>query len=551
MRDRRHLLIIPLAALFAVIPLILHGCSCGHDFTFHLHNWMEVASQWHQGIPYPHWSFTSAWNSGEPVFVFYPPISWALGALLGLFLPWSATPTVFTWITLTIAGLTMHRLAREFTTPTTALIAATAYLSNPYMLFTAYERTAYAELLAAAWLPLLLLAILRPKPTVPRIALPIALLWLTNAPAAVIGCYTAAFLTVLRIAFIYLKKQDLSPLRLALTTAVGTLSGLALAAFYILPAAYERRWVGLELANTGGMRIQDNTLFHRMGDPAHDAVLHLVSIIATILLTATAIFAIAALIRHKTKRLSTLLTITAGLIALLLTPLSLAIWRHAPQLPFLQFPWRFLTVTATLAALLLALALPKIPRTAAILAALLIPAALIQPAIKHFRQFCFSEDAVATRATLFRAGTGVEPTDYTPLQSDPEQLAHNAPPYWLSTDPQAPAPNAYIASDDAPPNPALLSHDTRPIHDRTHLHITAPTAGFAIINLRDYPAWRVQPATPHIRRDDGLLAIHVPAGPTEITLTYTHTADQLTSDAISILAAAALLTLRRRKHLAR
>jgi len=38
-------------------------------------------------------------------------------------------------------------------------------MANPYMLFTAYERTAYAELLAAAWIPLLLLAVLRERVT--------------------------------------------------------------------------------------------------------------------------------------------------------------------------------------------------------------------------------------------------------------------------------------------------------------------------------------------------------------------------------------------------
>ncbi len=68
------------------------------------------------------------------------------------------------------------------------------------MLFTAYERTAYAELLAAVWIPLLLHAILREEVTIPRIAIPIALLWLTNAPAAVMSCYALALLAVVRIA---------------------------------------------------------------------------------------------------------------------------------------------------------------------------------------------------------------------------------------------------------------------------------------------------------------------------------------------------------------
>ena len=209
----RRLFLIPLAALIAVMPLIHHGCSCGHDFDFHLVNWFEAAKQFGHGNLYPHWAYTPAFNAGEPRFVFYPPLSWILGALLGLLLThlpgvseaagWSAVPILFTWIALTLSGLTFYRLARTFAGPNTALLAATLYLANPYMLFTAYERTAYGELLAAPWIPLLFHAILRDRVTIPRIALPVALLWLTNAPAAVMGCYTLALLAVIRLIATY------------------------------------------------------------------------------------------------------------------------------------------------------------------------------------------------------------------------------------------------------------------------------------------------------------------------------------------------------------
>ena len=54
------------------------------------------------------------------------------------------------------AGTAMYRMARELERFAGKLraIAAAIYVANPYMIFTAYERTAYAELLAAAWIPL-------------------------------------------------------------------------------------------------------------------------------------------------------------------------------------------------------------------------------------------------------------------------------------------------------------------------------------------------------------------------------------------------------------
>jgi uncharacterized membrane protein len=173
--------VLPLAALLATLPLLLHGVSCGQDLGFHLQSWIDAASQLRHGH-YPDWTITPAWNAGEPRFLFYPPLSWLFGALLTLLLPMAATPIAYIFLTLTAAAFSMHRLARSFAGPHAALLAAILYLANPYMLFNSFERSALAELLAAVWIPLLLLAILRPRPTVRGIAVPFALLWLTNAP---------------------------------------------------------------------------------------------------------------------------------------------------------------------------------------------------------------------------------------------------------------------------------------------------------------------------------------------------------------------------------
>ena len=321
-RARLPYLLIPLAAFLATLPLLLQGCSCGHDFDFHLLSWMEAARQFTHGNLHPHWAYTPAYNAGEPRFVFYPPLYWMIGALLGLLLPWTWTPIAYTWLALTAAGLALYHLARDFASPGAALVAAVLYTVNPYMLFTAYERTAYAELLAAAWIPLLLHAILREKVTIRRIAIPVALLWLTNAPAAVMSCYALALLTAIRLATnpgaphldsemwasrasaIAPAHSEISntptqtPRRLAFNAITGTILGIALAAFYLLPAAYERRYVQIAMAIILNMRIQDNFLFHHTTDALHDQVLHTASLIAVVLVAVMVLALTAAYIRH-------------------------------------------------------------------------------------------------------------------------------------------------------------------------------------------------------------------------------------------------------------
>ncbi len=546
-RDRLPYILLPAVALLAIVPLLLKGCSCGHDFDFHLLSWMEAARQFTHGNLHPHWAFTPAYNAGEPRFVFYPPLSWTLGALLGLILPWAATPIVYTWLALTACGLTLYRLAQEFASPTAALLTAAFYMVNPYMLFTAYERTAYGELLAAAWIPLLLHSILRRRVTIPGIAIPVALLWITNAPAAVMSSYALALLALLRV----ISTTPAAPrhrnfpaqLQLALTTSAGAALGLGLAAFYIIPAACERRYVQIAMAIIPSLRPQDNFLFHRFGDAAHDQVLHTASLIALVLLAATVAALAAAYFRQRpcladSFPLPALAILTAA-IALLLTPLTAPIWNHAPELAFLQFPWRLLAILAAVLGLATARALSPlrlrtIPSTAAVLA---LAAALTYPAYTFFHQTCDPDETIAARETLFHANRGAEPTDeYTPSTADNDSLAQLNPPYWLSTNPDAKAPP-----------------DSTPGTAPTNLHLTSSTDQTLILNLRDYPTWRITLnhtlITARKERDDGLIAIPVPPGPSDVAIAYAQSPDQTVGDIITLISIALLLTLcRERSH---
>ncbi len=174
----------------------MRGNSCGHDFDFHLLSWMEVARAWHTGLLYPHWVQEANYGAGEPRLIFYPPASWLLGGLLGVIIGWHAAPVLFVLLALLGAGGSMYLLAREWAPPDAAAFAACLYIANPYTLFVAYERSALGELLAGAWLPLMVLFALRKRSSIALLGLSVAALWLTNSPAAVIGSYMLAVLAL-------------------------------------------------------------------------------------------------------------------------------------------------------------------------------------------------------------------------------------------------------------------------------------------------------------------------------------------------------------------
>jgi uncharacterized membrane protein len=550
--DRRHYVLLPLTALLAVLPLILRGCSCGHDFDFHIISWFEAARQFSHGVVHPHWAFTPAWNAGEPRFVFYPPLSWTLGALLGLVMPWTWTPIVYTWLALTAAGFALHYAVRSFTTPSAALIAATAYIVNPYTLYTAYERTAYAELLAAVWLPLLLYGAMRGRVTIPRIAIPIALLWLTNAPAAVMGCYALAIIALLRLALSFRYSEDLPErLRFVATTTAGTLLGLGLASFYIVPAAYERRFVQIAFAILPGMNPQDNFLFRHTADADHDNVLRTASWLALVFLALTAAILLYVQLRSArpdtvpapprrtddavTPHLPLLLVALTLLIAFMLTPVSALLWNYLPQLRFLQFPWRLLAILAVIFAFGVALVFSRIAVRPG-LTALLLAAVFIPPAYSSFQQLCYPEDTLPERLSIFlSANPGTDPTDeYTPTTADNDALAQANPAYWLTND-ESSAPARTL-----PPAPA--PHQ---------LNLTLADPQILVLNLRDYPAWAVtrngSPVTTRLHRDDGLIAFALPAGASHIEIAWRSLNDQRIGyllSALSLLLLTGILALR-------
>ena len=178
-------MIILLAAFVAIVPQLLRGNSCGHDFDVHLVSWLDCVNAWHHGILYPHWASSPNYGAGEPRFVFYPPLTWMLGAALGLILPWHLVPIALTFLTLAATGLATRALALEALDDLPATLAGCASLFSLFTLFTAYERSAFPEFAGGFWLPLIILFVdARPQPSpVPHPFAPFAKGWETDCAA--------------------------------------------------------------------------------------------------------------------------------------------------------------------------------------------------------------------------------------------------------------------------------------------------------------------------------------------------------------------------------
>ncbi|PYS32675.1 MAG: hypothetical protein DMF75_11400 [Acidobacteria bacterium] len=322
--DRQSLTAIFLVALIAtgvVAPMFFLGNASGHDFQPHVAGWMDAAAQWREGILFPRWAQWANSGFGEPRFIFYPPGSWMLGAALGSVLPWKVVPGAFVWLTLIIAGISMWKFAGQWLSPTQAIAAALFFAANPYHLSLIFYRSAFAELLASALFPLMLLGT-----------------FVSNAPAGVIATYSLALsLTVSCIV-----SRTIRPLFLG---GLSMLAGFGAAAFYLIPAWWEQRWVQIAQIVSTAYDPEKNFLFTRVNEPEFIQFNWKISAVALGLMLFTGLgISLSFRQRRAWPKVWWTLTVLSVACATLMLPPSAWLWRHLPKLRFLQFPWRWLLV---------------------------------------------------------------------------------------------------------------------------------------------------------------------------------------------------------------
>lgn len=454
-----------LKSYFVVIALILIFLLSSYSFFqtsfFHVHDFThgariaEMARALDEGQFPVRWSANFGYGFGMPLFNFYAPLPYFIGALffkMGFDVLTSIKLLCLFINLITIIG--SYLLGRKMLGRFGGLLLASAYTLAPYRAVNLFVRGAFSEVFAMAFLPLVLFSILafvknQNKKYLLLLLISILAIILSHNLTAMIFLPLAGL-----FAFLYLAYQR--KLKLLWPIAGQFLLALGLSAFYMLPAFMEKDSTIINKIFSGYFHYSHHFLYIRQffqdqwqyGGSAwgpDDDVSFFLGKGQLLGLIVLAILAFCHLIKNRKNFIKnqlffySLVFASFCFFALFMSILkSKFIWDKVQLLQYIQFPWRFLSITSLFLAILVALSIYLFTnKKIRFLYGFLLMATLLMNA-SYFKPEKFLKDASALYyddAQKIQNHMSETLPDYIPLQMAEEKilLAKNQelPSFWL------------------------------------------------------------------------------------------------------------------------
>ncbi len=332
-----------------ILPLFRPGLWASHDPFHHLFRAFDLDHTLRGGELYPRWLPNLGFFYGYPVTNFYAPLSY----YLMVFLHWLGLGFINSLkatfgLSFILAAFTAYLWAKDLFGKEAGLLAAAFYTYFTYHVANAYIRAALAEHLAFVSFPFILWLtqrIAREKNAkfIPLLTLGIASLILTHNLSAFIF---APFFLIYALAAVLASPYERGRTFLFLTTGVGL--GLALSAFYWLPALSETKWIRAGqvvsfVTEPLSFLLTVNDLVAKFPIHRYPISHHLLNLWQILLPTCGLTLALTRLRALDTEKRA--LTFAAALslatAIFMNTTYSSPLWLQFKPLTFLQFPWRF------------------------------------------------------------------------------------------------------------------------------------------------------------------------------------------------------------------
>jgi hypothetical protein len=349
-KDIISLLLLALTATYCTIPLFAHyGIPAGQDIILHIIQADQFTRSLYDGVLYPRWIANFNNGYGSPSFVFYSPLSYYFVSAITMFTrSLTASMIIAIWFSFFLSSITMFVATKRMFGGSGSLLAAIIYQILPYHLFDLYIRGTFAELFAFIWFPLIILFLYkmiesRNSSAIIGLSVSYAGLICTHLVSGYMFTFVMGAYIIYNFFLLKEKKRIVRPF-----VSIGC--GLGLSSAYLIPVIFERKYVQIDYIVTcsvGDYKI--NYLF--MLDKFQEGLRKFYIPLHTIVVLEAMVFLAIALFIHKNRQILLNRPLQNFFILLFLsaffltTPLSRPVWDIIPGFPFLQFPWRWVSIT--------------------------------------------------------------------------------------------------------------------------------------------------------------------------------------------------------------
>jgi len=544
-------LIALLFALVACIPFLsgpgIVNTRAGGDSPFLLQRLQQMVSVLRAGSFPVRWMPDAAYGLGYPFFNYYAALPYYLASLFVLLGSGYVLALKLTQLLgMLAAAAAMYGLAKcILKSQSAALLAAVAYTYAPFHLVNVYVRgDSLSEFYAFAFYPLILWMLARLRiwvsPTnIAAVALAYGGLLLTHNISALIftpfACLYALWLWM---------SDGGQRGRFLASGLLGGLLGAGLGAWFWFPALTERDLVQLAENLTGYFHysghfrssdlVQWIPIFNYTIDSHRtpfcmgmvQCVLGLVGLVAVVWYWIR---------RRRPEKQSLYFVLMLVCSTLLITPLSRVFWDHIPLLPYVQFPWRFLSVQALAISMLMGYALAPLPRERIVafsLALVIAVTALAGLRVEHLH--VTDADVTPERLMLYELFSG----------NIGSTVRHEYLPAGVNPRPYS---SAVLLKRGEKPSPLILEGtvgeavlvSAGPLEEVWRLEVESPNASVAFYRYY-FPGWMAyvdgQPIRPDAVPGLGYARVRLPQGSHRVALRFERTRRRALSEAISLLA---------------
>ena len=532
----KYFLLILLLCLPAFVQMLRFGLYTTHDFHFFRQYEFDKCISDHV---FPcRWSANAGMGYGEPVFNFYGQLPYVFGQIfkyLG-FSVIDSVKTVFI-LSLVLSSVFMYLLSRRFWGHLGGLISALFYVFAPYRAIDVWVRGALPESLAFVFFPLILLSLEKYLHR-PRL-LPLLEFSLSWAGLVLVHNLSAFMFFPFVIIWWLWRSRQSRGIMSGIPLLAAFIFSLFLSAFYLLPVIFESRLTtvndttriyyeyGLHFTSLKQLFVSRfwgyGGSVWGLNDTMSFSAGHLHWILAVII-------GLYLLMKRQIKSPLTnnyLLFTGLGIFALFLTHgKSDFIWRLVPYIRFVQFPWRFLTITA----LFLALASGSIAR---ILPNKFIPYILLLLLLTNFMFF---------RPDIWRPIS--DSVQFSGVLWD-EQRASSLQDYWPKSAPLKPREFAPSLPEFTTGQGQVAAFHKSSHSAQAQITVSSPRAE-VLFPIVYFPGWTAQISGRRFRvipsGDLGRITVLLPAGSYLVQLRFTDTPVRRIGNLVSLVSGILLLS---------